>query len=100
MRQDAQAHAMCMSKREHKRRAPENYPKMLSKCFKMALEMELDEVLEALLIQTSIEDALQVDFFQILATRMAPFDTPKGAPRPSLSLRKIASFPRWIFTPF
>ena len=80
--------------------SPKNYPKMLSKCFKMALEMEPDGVLEALLIQTSIEDPLQVDFFQILHLQMEPFGTPKGATRPSLSLRKLASFQRWIFTPF
>ena len=67
MQQDIQAHSMFMCKHKQKRTAPEKYPKMLSKCLKIALTRGLEGVLEALLLQTSIEDALQVDFFQIWA---------------------------------
>ena len=59
-----------MHKQKHANR--ENEAKMFAKSSKIAIEMELDRVLGALLIQTSITNASQVIFFP-------NFGCPKGA---------------------
>ena len=86
---DAQENAM----QKHTNR--ENEPKIFAKSSKIALEMELDRVLGALLIQTSITNASQVFFFsQILGAQRALFGIPRETPGLSLSLPKIASLSR------
>ena len=57
---------------KQKRTNQENEAKTLPKFCKIALEIELDGVLGALLIQTSIKDAFPVNFLQ-------NFGCPKGS---------------------